>query len=232
MIGSSFIEKIEKNDTILVPESAYATYIPLKKSLKIFLEIPGLFKQILSYMSSLLKESAVISNVLQGELWKKKYLNSDSDILIPINIFYDDIESGNALGSHAGVNKFGAVYAIIGCLPPHIASKLNSIIFVMLFFADDRKKFGNKIFLNLIDELNFLRETGIFINYEAKCIKVKFQFFAPIGDNLGLNSMLGFMESFNASSFCRVCKLTVQESYTAIKEEQSSLRCSKLRRRC
>lgn len=224
IIRSLFIEKIKENETILVPENAYATYIPLRHSLKCFLEIPGLFQQIISFMNKLSKETTIISNVLLGELWKRKYLNTTSDILMPIYISYDDIESGNALGSHAGVNKFGAVYAMIACLPPHVSSKLNSIIFTMLFYSEDRKRFGNKIFMHLIDELNYLRETGILVINDDKCMKVKFQFFTPIGDNLGLNSMLGFMESFKALSFCRICKLKVQETYTATIEEPNSLR--------
>lgn len=66
--------------------------------------------------------------------------NATNEIVLPLYIFFDDLEVGNPLGSHAGTNKFGIVYASIACLPPHIASKLNNIIFSTIFHAEDKKK--------------------------------------------------------------------------------------------
>lgn len=58
--------------------------------------------------------SNIVTNVLPSDLWQKKYANRDLDgLMLPLFVYYDDFESGNALGSHAGVNKFGAVYVSI-----------------------------------------------------------------------------------------------------------------------
>lgn len=62
---------------------------------------------------------------------------------LPLFMFFDDYESGNALSSYAGINKLGAVYITVACLPPHLASSLENILLVLLFRSNDRKQFGN-----------------------------------------------------------------------------------------
>lgn len=137
-LGFKFTEKLVGNDILLVPKTMK---VPLRNSLKLFLEIPGLFGQILGYMRNLSKESYIISNIIQSNLWSTVYSDiTPETILLPLFIFYDDLEVGNPLGSHAGVNKFGAVYALIGCLPPNIASRLKSILFSTLVHISDKKK--------------------------------------------------------------------------------------------
>lgn len=75
-------------------------------------------------------------------------------------MFYDDIEVGNPLGSHAGSNKIGAVYFSIAGLPSNISSKLSNIITSTLFYAKDRSEYGNsKVFHLLVQELNDLQKT-------------------------------------------------------------------------
>ena len=63
-----------------------------------------------------------------------------------------------------------------------------------------------KAFSTLIDELNFLEKEGLIITIVNKIVRVKFQVILILGDNLGLNSILGFIESFSASHYCRICK--------------------------
>jgi len=50
----------------------------------------------------------------------------------------------------------------------------------------------------VIEEIN--------INVNKKEINVKFQLVLICGNNLGLNGMLGFVESFSTSHCCRICK--------------------------
>lgn len=45
-----------------------------------------------------------------------------------------------------------------------------------------------------------------------------------MGDNLGLNSALGFTESFNANHFCRLCKISKNDSYSCPVEKTDLLR--------
>lgn len=110
------------------------------------------------------------------------------------------------LYKHSGTYKISAVYMKISCLPEIIKSKLDYIYLVILYFSKDRKEFGNaKIFKPIIDELNYLQNTGVKIDYqEFKCIK--FILLGILGDNLGLNAALGFTECFVTMHYCRFCK--------------------------
>ncbi|KAJ8674054.1 hypothetical protein QAD02_005316 [Eretmocerus hayati] len=191
-IGTTLTEKLSGNKTIFVPESLYGVWIPLRKSLKMFLEIPGIFDKVVDYVSKLNREKRIISNIMQADLWIRKYSKKFVDeIVFPLYIFIDDLEVGNALGSHAGVNKFLAIYAMIACLPPEIASRLMSILFVGLLYTSDKKDCSNAdMFRKIITELNFLSREGIMIQVRGVMKRIKFQFVLLCGDNLGLNGLL------------------------------------------
>ena len=167
-IGTTFVDKIVGNELKLVPDFLYGIHVPLRKTLKIFLELPGMFNQIQSYVEKLQKESHIITNIMQSDLWLNKYSKKIEGIVLPLYMFYDDLEVGNALGSHAGVNKCGAVYFSIACLPPHIASRLSSVLFTTLIHTEDKKKSSNKqVFRKVIEELNFLSSKGNTINIDG-----------------------------------------------------------------
>jgi hypothetical protein len=71
-------------------------------------------------------------------------------------LYFDDLDINNPLGSHAGNQKLGAVYILLACLPPELASSLNHLLLAFLFKTDDKKQYGhNKIFKDLISELNY-----------------------------------------------------------------------------
>lgn len=125
---------------------------------------------------------------------------------MPLFLYFDDFEINNALGSHAGNNKLGAIYTSLPCLPPEYSSSLENIFLACLFKSVNRQEFGNRaIFSELVSELNFLEVTGIDILYDGE-IKFFFSLGLILVDNLGLHSILGFSESFMANFSCRFCK--------------------------
>lgn len=86
-------------------------------------------------------------------------------------------------------------------------------------YGVDRKKYGNeKTFKRLIKELNSLRKKGIVLDNGAKVYLLPVLI---VGDNLGLNIVLGFSANFARSRFCRICYvhpatvqfLTYEEKY-------------------
>lgn len=145
-------------------------------------------------------------------------------LLIPLLIYFDDFEYLNPLGSHSGIQKVGAVYIKIMCLPDYIASKLSHIFLAMLFFTEDRKKFGNApIFKVLIDRLNILQNEGISVNYKQYSI-IKLIPCVVTGDNLGVNSILGFTESFSSLHYCRFCRSNNIDMKSQLFEQNEHLR--------
>lgn len=212
-------KKLVNNKMLYVLEECSGVQIPLEKTFKLFLETPGIFRTIMDYVHSLSIEKHVITNIMQCDVWLDKFSQKSADfILLPFYIFVDEFESGNPLSGKAGKNKFAAVYAALACLPEKIASKLDSILFSTLIPVPEKKKLdeddgsNEKIFKVLINEINELRRKGIFINDSVKKINVKFQLILILGDNLGLNGILGFVESFHTAYCCRICKPTLQNT--------------------
>lgn len=57
-----------------------------------------------------------------------------------------------------------------------------------------------------LSSLNYLSRIGITLDIPEFQGVIKFKLGAIVGDNLGLHSILGFVESFKANYPCRICK--------------------------
>ena len=91
-------------------------------------------------------------------------------------------------------------------MPPEIRSKLEYTILCALFNTLDRKIFTDKlIFTKIIEEFQYLKEIGINIHTSDGPRQIYFDLALITGDNLGISSLLGFVENFNANFFCRFC---------------------------
>ncbi|KAL7294355.1 hypothetical protein TKK_0012363 [Trichogramma kaykai] len=202
-----------------------ATRTPLHDSLKTFLQIPNMLSEIRNYIDALSNEKDIISNFIQGDLWKSKYKNLRDTLLFPLFLFFDDFEPGNALGSHRGQQKLGGVYISFPCVPPHITALINNIFVALLFYSKDREKCGNEaIFMPLINELNQLNSNGLLLELGNEKIRVYFLLTLILGDNLGLNAICGFQKHFNAGHYCRICQLSAKKCWKLNYEIVKSLR--------
>jgi len=195
--------------------SEYGQYVPLDSMLQKFFELPGALKETLNYMDFLEKDSKGLHNFVQGFLWaKKRQKYSKEDIVFPLFVYFDDLEVNNPLGSHSG--KLGAVYVTVPCLPPECCSILKNIFLVLLFESWTRPYFKNKAtFAPLVNVLKRLENDGITIKSSEGDKHVYFVLALITGDNLGLNGVLGMVESFSANYFCRICKMHKSDTQDA-----------------
>lgn len=170
------VPKFHGNKVHVTTKSTKMVHLSIKNSLKQILQMDGLLEATLSHMTFLQSEPIVKMNFIQGSLWKEQTRNRNkNEIILPLIIYFDDVETGNALGSHAGKNEVGCVYSTTPCFPPDFASKLDSIFVTDLFYTHDRKKFGNKImFAKLISELKELEIAGLEINVNNKFYNIFF----------------------------------------------------------
>jgi len=226
IIGSYFEDKIIEGKIRKKKCDVKVTFIPMRKILQSFLSLPEVLKIILDYMDGLSKEQGVISNFIQGELWQQKvHLFFKKKTVLPLFLYYDDVEVCNPLGSHASIRKLGAVFYSIPCLPPQFVSQLENIFVVLLFHSIDRNQFSNtSIFTNFVDEINYLQKEGLEIQTREGSFHIYFALGLILGDNLGLISALGFTESFNATYFCRLCKMSKNDSHSCSVEKADLLR--------
>lgn len=188
--------------------AATSQVVPLRRVLAALLSIPGLMEEMDHFIANdqCLKPN---SNFKVG--WLKEVraqsLCDPSVKWYPINVYYDDFEPCNPLGSRAGIHKMGGLYVSLPCLPPRFASQLQFILLLMLVRSRDRDQFGNAaVFKRPIEELTFLHDEGVEVKVKGVSVRVKFALGLILGDNLGLNTILGFVQSFSARFCCRFCK--------------------------
>ncbi|KAJ8666102.1 hypothetical protein QAD02_007764 [Eretmocerus hayati] len=223
-IGVSKKKEIEVGLTETIRQTVSGIHIPLPETLRVFLQIPGVFKSMMEYQASLLEQKVTVSNIIQAKLWLTKFLSFVRDRLVfPLIVFFDDCETRNPLGSHSGEQKFGAVYVSLPCLPPHLSSKISNISISTIFHTKDRDEYGNRAcFQPLLQDLKYLSETGITISIDGVLTQVYFECVLFVGDNLGLNSCCGFVSNFLVDYCCRICRATADQ-IKKLKTECSSL---------
>lgn len=130
--------------------------------------------------------------------------NKDDLLNIPYFLYFDDFEVNNPLGSHASLIL--GVYYCFPTAPSYLKSNLQSVFVAALFNSKDVKNLRNdRSFYHLIEELNELQNIGLTIILSEKNFKIKFVLGLVVGDNLGVNTVLGFTKSFSSNFFCRFC---------------------------
>ncbi|KAJ8684895.1 hypothetical protein QAD02_020688 [Eretmocerus hayati] len=204
--------------------------LPLAHALKILFELPGVLEQTLNYMKVLYAEKNVVSNIIQGRLWNTKHQPGARKNLnrIPIILTFDDVETGSALGRHAGEQKLGALYASLPNLPPHLVAKMMHIFLSTIFYSKNRIECGNEaVFCRAIDELNALADHGITVNVDGQNHDLFFDTPLLVGDNAGLNALFEMNESFIAKYFCRCCRATLEQCRCFTIEHENLLRTKK-----
>lgn len=222
-IGHRIVETIKNGNKVLEVKDVNATLIPLRLVLKRLFELPNAYEKFLGFLTE--KNTKLVSNFAQSEFWEKKKLCFGDKLVFPLFLYYDDYESCNPLGSHAGVYKIGAVYISLPFLPAELQGSLDRILLFQLHHSQDRKEFGNKaIFEPVAQELKFLEENGIVIETSTGTHHIYFCLALLIGDNLALHTMLGFSESFSGNFPCRFCHIHKSDLKSCYSQSDDLLR--------
>ena len=230
-IGEKVTDKKRKRATVSTITKSYGYIVPMRYALKLFLELPNVYNVIINFMQSEIENNRnnekIFTSLFQGERWIEISKQFIGKIVIPLFLYFDDFEINNPLSSAAGVYKIGGLYYSIASLPPKLASLLENIFLAQFIFSSDHKEFKNeKCFKYLIEELKFLANEGISITVDGEEKKVYFAVLGILGDNLGLNTIFGFMESFSSDYFCRICRASKFETVHMCKERKELLRNS------
>lgn len=222
-VGNMPTCKISDNSTYFNIQAATAHFIPLRKILQYFMELPNVLDSTLKHIKEMNECcSRDYFDFLGSFLWRNISKNYGNSIVIPIFLFYDDFEINNPLGSHASIHKLGVVYILLAGIPIKYHSTLDNILLALLCHSSDRMTHGNRATFNiLIEELKFLETDGIEIVSNSKIYKIYFTLALILGDNLGVNGIVGFSESFSSTFFCRFCRATKEQCQILCTSEPS-----------
>lgn len=198
-----------------VPVRDTFIYVPILDSLKFMCkntEICDLMKRDLTSAPDLL------TDLNDGSYFKSHPLFSTKKHAFQIQLYYDDFEPANPLGSKRGIHKIGCLYFVIRNLPPKFNSVLMNIHLVSLFHVQDLQKYGfDAILRPLINDVQKLESHGIDVPFFDEPV---YGTIAQVtGDNLGMHTILGFTESFSSHHFCRLCLIDKSDSQNVYSED-------------
>lgn len=192
------------NTNTIAEKKTKAVILPLKFQFRKYFELPGILDNFLQHQN-FLKDQIEYTNFINSELWKEKMsrFNNDGSIYIPYFLYFDDFEINNPLGAHS--SSILGVYYCFPTAPNFFRSNIKSIFVAALFDSKDVKLMGNdKSFYHLIEDINYLQNVGLSIKLPEKHVQVKFVLGLVVGDNLGVNTVLGFSKSFSSNFFLSI----------------------------
>lgn len=173
-------------------------YVPLCDVLKCILEHPHLSGD----FNSDVKIPDHMCSVFDGSAFKKHPFFAGDESKICLQLYTDEFEVCNPLGSKRGKHKLTAVYFSVLNLGVQYRSALSGINLVLLVKDKHVCTYGfTKVLAPLLDDLAILENDGIVANGRL----MKGSVFILTGDNLSSHRIGGFKASFNQGRICRFC---------------------------
>lgn len=146
---------------------------------------------------------------------------------LQIQLYFDDLETTNPLGSTTKNHKMGAVYFALRNLPPEYNLSLSNIHLCLLFNSMDREYGFGKILEPLLEDIRLFESSGIQVEMQGQNHTLYGTICVLTADNLAIHSLCGYVESFSANKFCHFCmvdKTVAQSVYDEDKLEKRTTR--------
>ncbi|XP_064483298.1 uncharacterized protein LOC135396201 [Ornithodoros turicata] len=141
-------------------------------------------------------------------------------------LYTDELEIVNPLGAARGKYKIVCVYFSVLNLHPKYRSELQYIHLILLARNLHVQKYGmDELLKPMIEDLNEIEKSGIFVNLGNMLRRVKVKGFCFCGDNLSLNRIGGFTCCFSAGRVCRFCLASSGNLSRLTTEEDCVVRC-------
>jgi hypothetical protein len=180
-------EQRQKNDNMI--------YVPIKSTLQQLLRWKKCWNEMIDVNEG---DGIEISSYFCGSNFKKNYArmkeaNKTEFFPLIIQLYYDDFEPANPIGSKSGFHKLGAFYFTLLNFKREHNSKLENIHLVALVYRQDIAKYGMPhVLAPLQSELKDL-ECGFNVLLEdGSCRHVICMLGNVVADNLGLHGILGY----------------------------------------
>jgi len=193
------------------------TFVPTK-IVEIFQYVP-----IIDFLSMVLRNTEILNAIeaekessngilapfVDGQHFKNHPFFQKYKHLIKIQLYYDELEITNPLGSKICIRKLGDFYYTIQNLPCNMNSELSSIYVLLLYYHVDIEKYTiNKMldpFLKDLAKLDSDERVPIFLGEEMRASIAAF-----CGHGLAIHEVFNFL-SPSCNLFCRMCLYTRED---------------------
>lgn len=198
-------ENILKN-SIYIKKNVKETfqYISIKKSIEKILNIGNIYEEILN--RPLNNDPNSIESFFDSEIYKNHPLFKEFPDTLAIQLYLDDVEVTNPLGSKTKIHKICNFYFTLLNMPAYFNSKLKNINTVLMCHSVDIEKYGYaKIMDPLIKDLKDLEsECGVIMTVLDREVVVRGTIVNLSADTLAAHSILGLLAPA-CNRFCRLC---------------------------
>lgn len=207
-----------RDENISVRVTETFQYVPIK-SILLQLCNQTNFRQWLDCNQS--SADSKLRSVYDGALVKNDELFSNNSS-IKIQLYYDDVEVANPLGSKSKIHELGMFYYTILNIPQKFTSELPNIFLLGAAYSADIKKYGfNPILRPFVQEILELEsENGMKLDTN---FTVRGSLTMIVADTLAAHSLLGF-QSPSANYFCRLCYVHKEQINSKFKETDFIMR--------
>lgn len=198
-------------------------YIPIAFTIQSVLSDSKIFKKIKETQQ---RTDGIIEEFYDGAVCKNHPLFSATDKLsLKLELYYDDMETTNPIGSKPVIHKIGIFYFLIKNLPSLFNSTNSNIHLLGLAYTGDLKQFGyHRVLEKIAEDVKILEIDGVEITVNGGNEKIYASIGAVNGDNLGRHTIFGLFESFNAKRFCETCMASREEIQVKFLESDFELR--------
>lgn len=197
-------------------------YIPILETLKLILNQNA---ETVKHLIANTNKDHSSNFITTGSYIDNNNLFKEKKHCLQLQIYYDDFETTNPLGSKTGNHKLGAFYFTIKNFG-HLNSHLNSIHLLALFFTadlnSDYKVCINDILRPIVNDIKILEREGILIDEFEEPVFGTLVSLAH--DNLAANILNGIVESFSANYYCRICLTHKRDINNTFSEANISFR--------
>jgi len=204
------------------------------------LEQPGhtsMYVPILPMIQELFKNTDILNKITEPNTASGQYVScsdgshflenellSTGDLILPLQLYMDDLEIANPFGTSRKIHKLCAVYWVLANVPPKYRSALHAIQLAILVKVTDLHMYGYAAVLApLLRDVHTLEQDDVFIERVGQ--NVKGTILCVSADNLAAHGFGGFVESFRAGYVCRFCMATTEQFQTTeVREGEFSQR--------
>jgi hypothetical protein len=155
--------------------------------------------------------SEVIKDSRDGKRHSENELLCDKiKFTIILQLFHVSVGTTNPLCGQSATSNFGVFYYNIKNLPLALNSRFANVHLLPVTYAVDLKKYGfDPVLEKCVGEIKTLATVGFCGNFPILGKQHMYVTLYEVAcDNLALNAMLGFLESFSADNFCTGCYAT------------------------
>jgi hypothetical protein len=224
-------ENIRRGDKLVLTRNSIDVFTSdIVKKFELFLNSNNMYQSMKEYYNQII-QSETLKNFVNGTLWKGIVEKYPSKNMLPFFLFYDDFVYGNQLSKKKGATSIAGFYALFPTMAPEMRSQINSILTVATIETTKIKQNGfEKCLAPVIEAFDYMEKEGVEIEIDGVD---KFETVYPVlvqilGDNKGLNEILGIVGSFISKHHCRTCfedidtmRMQTKENPLKIRNEES-----------